>query len=251
VSIWSEEAGDPDAPLIVLVHGSMDRSAGLLKLSRRLDDRFRVLRYDRRGYGRSAAHPGPFVMDGQVADLAAVLDGRPAVLFGHSYGGNVALALADRRPDLARAVGVYEAPLPWVEWWPDSTAGSQARHEGVPADEAAERFMRRMIGDERWERLPARTRAARRAEGVAMIDELVDIDEHVPWDAARITVPAVAMRGGEARPHHGRSSDHLGTVLADCPVVTVEGARHFGPNTHPDAVAAVLTELVSRAASRR
>ena len=249
--IWSEEAGDTDAPLIALVHGSMDRSAGLLKLSRRLDDRFRVLRYDRRGYGRSAPHGGPFTMDGQVADLVEVLAGRPAVVFGHSYGGNVALALADRHPDLARAVGVYETPLPWVDWWPDSTAGTQATDDGTAPDDAAERFMRRMIGDARWERLPSRTRLARRAEGAAMLAELVDIDQHVPWDPARVTVPAVSMRGSDGQPHHRRSSDQLHAWLADCPVVTIEGARHFGPNTQPDAVAAVLAELVNRAATRR
>jgi pimeloyl-ACP methyl ester carboxylesterase len=251
--IWSAEAGDVDAPLLALVHGSMDRSAGLLKLSRRLDGRCRVLRYDRRGYGRSAPHDGPFGMDAQVTDLVDVLADRPAVIFGHSYGGNVALALAERHPDLVRAVGVYETPLPWLEWWPDSTAGSQANpsHVGSAPDEAAERFMRRMIGDQRWERLPSRTRNARRAEGVAMIGELVDIDEHAPWDPAHISVPAVSMRGSDGRSHHRRSSDHLHAVLADCPIVTIEGARHFGPNTHPDAVAAVLTDLVSRAAAPR
>jgi pimeloyl-ACP methyl ester carboxylesterase len=250
VSIWSEEAGDPGRPLIALVHGSLDRSAGLLKLSRRLDDRFRVLRYDRRGYGRSAARGGPFGIDEQVADLVGLLGGRPAVLFGHSYGGDVALAVADRHPGLVRAVGVFETPLPWLDWWPDTTAGSRAAHDGTPPEEAAEQFMRRMIGDQRWERLPSRTRAARRAEGAAMIEELVDIDRRVPWNPAHITVPAVAMRGSDGREHHRRSCDHLGEVLADCPVVTIEGARHFGPNTHPDEVAAVITELVSRAASR-
>ncbi|MEO7370491.1 MAG: hypothetical protein ABIZ69_06505, partial [Ilumatobacteraceae bacterium] len=68
-SLWSEEAGDPTHPLIVLIHGSMDRSAGMLKLSRRLDTEFLVLRYDRRGYGRSFPHPGPFTMGHQVDDL--------------------------------------------------------------------------------------------------------------------------------------------------------------------------------------
>jgi pimeloyl-ACP methyl ester carboxylesterase len=250
-AIWSEEAGDAAAPLVALVHGSMDRSAGLLKLSRRLDDHFRVLRYDRRGYGRSAPHDGPFDVDHQVDDLVAVLDGRPALVFGHSYGGNVALALADRHPALVTAVAVYETPLPWVDWWPDTSAGSQAVADGTPPDEAAEQFMRRMIGDARWERLPGRTRAARRAEGAAMIAELVDIDQRAPWDPARIEVPAVSMRGSDGRPHHRGSSDHLARVLADCPIVTIEGARHFGPNTHPDAVAAVIVELFSRAASRR
>ena len=65
--IWSEEVGPVDAPLVVLIHGSMDRSSGMLKLSRHLDARARVLRYDRRGYGRSAPHDGPFAIDEQVA----------------------------------------------------------------------------------------------------------------------------------------------------------------------------------------
>ena len=55
--IWSHEAGPPGAPPVVLVHGAMDRSAGMLRLSRRLDETHRVLRYDRRGYGRSKPHP--------------------------------------------------------------------------------------------------------------------------------------------------------------------------------------------------
>lgn len=250
-ALWSEEAGDVDRPLIALVHGSLDRSAGLLKLSRRLDDRFRVLRYDRRGYGRSTPHGGPFDIEAQVADLVAVLDGRPAVVFGHSYGGNVALGLADRHPTLVEAVGVFETPLSWLDWWPtDSAGGSAARAGGDPA-EAAEGFMRRMVGDDKWLRLPARTREARRAEGVTMVAELADLHRRAPWDAARITVPAVAMRGSAGHEHHRRSTDHLGAVLEDCPVVTIEGARHFGPSTHPDAVAAVLTDLVSRAATRR
>ena len=93
-SVWSAEAGEALHPLIVFVHGAMDRSASMLKLSRRLDDEYRVLRYDRRGYGHSVTHPGPFAMADQVADLVGLLAGRRAVLVGHSYGGNVALAAA-------------------------------------------------------------------------------------------------------------------------------------------------------------
>ena len=93
-----------------------------------------MLRYDRRGYGRSTPHDGPFGIDEQVADLVALLDGRPAVVFGHSYGGNVALALADRHPELVRAVGVYETPLPWLDWWPSDDGrrpgGGERRRPG-------------------------------------------------------------------------------------------------------------------------
>jgi len=40
-------------------------------LSRRLDDGFRVLRYDRRGYGRSAPHDGPFDVEAVRRSIGA------------------------------------------------------------------------------------------------------------------------------------------------------------------------------------
>ncbi|HEY3485929.1 MAG TPA: alpha/beta hydrolase, partial [Ilumatobacteraceae bacterium] len=198
---WYDESGRGD-DLVLLIHGSMDRSGGLLKLGRRLTDRVRVIRYDRRGYGRSVPCDGPFGIVHQVDDAEAVLAGRRAVVFGHSYGGNVALALAARRPDLVRAVAVYEPPLSWFDWWPGTTAGSNAlATRGDPAD-AAERFMRRVVGDEKWERLPPSTREARRSEGAAMVGELSDVRERAPWDPAAIQCEVVAMHGERGAPHH-------------------------------------------------
>ena len=168
----TDEAGPIGGPLVVLIHGSMDRSSGMLKLSRVLDSRCRVARYDRRGYGRSVPtsdhkpgpHPGPFDMAAQVGDLVEVIAGRAAVLVGHSYGGNVALATAQRHPHLVRSVAIYETPMSWMPWWPGNTAGGAAVAASHSPDEAAERFMRRMIGDERWDGLPERTRATRRRD---------------------------------------------------------------------------------------
>ncbi|TFH20998.1 MAG: hypothetical protein E4H05_01065, partial [Acidimicrobiales bacterium] len=59
-SVWWESSGGLDLPTLVVVHGSMDRAAGLLRLSRRLDTQFRVVRYDRRGYGRSRSIGPPW-----------------------------------------------------------------------------------------------------------------------------------------------------------------------------------------------
>jgi len=249
--IWSEVSGPDEAPPVVLVHGSMDRSAGLLKLSRRLDADHRVLRYDRRGYGRSIDVGPPGGIDAHAADLAALVDGRPAVVFGHSYGGDVALALAERRPDLVRAVVAYEAPMSWLPWWPSTTAGSRAlAGEADPAD-AAERFMRRLIGDERWSRLPERTRAARRREGPAMIAELVDLRSRPAWDGERIVCPLVAMHGERGEPHHRLGVEAMRDMVLGTEVVEIAGARHFGPNTHPDEVAAVIAEVVRTAQRAR
>jgi pimeloyl-ACP methyl ester carboxylesterase len=244
--IWSHESGDAGAPLLALVHGSMDRSAGMLRLSRCLDHAFRVLRYDRRGYGRSASHPGPFDADHQVDDLVGLLGGRRALVFGHSYGGNIALATAARHPELVVAVAVYEPPLSWLDWWPGTTAGADAiATRGSPAD-AAERFVRRLISDARWEKLPPSTRAARRAEGPAMVGELVDLREHAPWSARDVVAPVVAMYGERGAAHHRAGTEYLGRELADIRIMEVADARHFGPNTNPDAVAAAIIELASR-----
>ena len=200
--VWRDEAGPEDGTFVVLVHGSMDRSGGLLKLSRVLDRGNRVARYDRRGYGRSAPYAGPFDMEHQVADLVEVIAGRPALLVGHSYGGNVALATAARHPRLVRAVAIYESPLSWEPWWPGTTAGAAAVERLADPEGAAETFMRRMIGDARWEGLPERTRATRRAEGLAMVHELADLRLHRPWSAEEIQVPVLTGYGTKGSAHH-------------------------------------------------
>jgi pimeloyl-ACP methyl ester carboxylesterase len=250
VAIWREEAGDPQRPLIVLVHGAMDRSAGLLKLSRRLDEQFRVARYDRRGYGKSVGadgrHPGPFGMGHQVDDLIDVIAGRRAVIIGHSYGGNVALAAAVRHPHLVAGVALYETPLSWEPWWPGTTAGAAAIKAAGRPEEAAEAFMRRLIGDERWEALPERTRTTRRNEGVALVDELADLREHRPWAAADVHVPVVLGYGTRGAAHHRQGMTHVAGEISGSTLVELEGCGHGAPNSDPDIFRHQLVDTLLR-----
>ena len=113
-------------------------------------------------------------------------------------------------------------------------------------EQAAERFMRRLIGDDRWGRLPESTRRARRLEGPAMIGELADLREKAPWSAGRISVPVLVMYGEHGQPHHRTGAEWLGEQLADVEVHMVAGARHFGPNTHPDLVGVLVTDFIER-----
>lgn len=245
--VWAEEAGDAAQPLIVLVHGAMDRSAGMLRLSRRLDEDFRVARYDRRGYGKSTPHAGPFNMAEQVADLVGVIDGRRAVIVGHSYGGNVALATAEQHPSLVAGVAIYETPLSWEPWWPGSTAGAVAIRAAGQPEEAAEAFMRRIIGVERWEALPERTRATRRAEGVALVEELADLREHRPWHANQIRVPVVVGCGTRGAAHHKQGMELVAATIPGAELVVLEGCGHAAP--HTDAAAfrdQLLAPLLAR-----
>jgi pimeloyl-ACP methyl ester carboxylesterase len=232
----------------VLVHGSMDRSAGLLRLSRRLDETCRVVRYDRRGYGRSLRVGAPYAIADQVDDLVGVMQRhaphrRAAVVFGHSFGGNVALAVADRHPDLVSRVAVFETPLAWLDWWPGNTAGGAALTVRDPAD-AAEAFMRRLIGDDAWDGLPASKREARRLEGRAMLAELADLRRGPPWSPDALRLPVLALHGEHARPHHRRAMEELSTMLPDCRTERIADAGHTAPHTDPDAVAERLLSFV-------
>ncbi|MGB8860018.1 MAG: alpha/beta hydrolase [Ilumatobacteraceae bacterium] len=240
--LWAEEAGDDAHPMVALVHGAMDRSAGMLRLSRRLDQDYRVLRYDRRGYGRSAPHEGPFDMAAQVSDLVTTLKGRRAVVVGHSYGGNVALATAERHPELIAGVVIYETPLSWEPWWPGSTAGASAIKAAGRPEEAAEAFMRRLIGAERWEGLPERTRAARRAEGVALVEELADLREHQPWHADRLHLPVVVGYGTRGAVHHKEGMSLAAGAIAGAELVVLDGCGHGAPNSDPEAFRAELID---------
>ncbi len=81
----------------------------------RLAARFRVIRYDQRGTGRSApvTAPGGMTMAGRAGELAGLLDGLGidrAHLFCHSTGCGIGLAFAASRPD--RVAGLVLAN-PW------------------------------------------------------------------------------------------------------------------------------------------
>jgi pimeloyl-ACP methyl ester carboxylesterase len=246
-AVWSESAGDADSPLVVVVHGSMDRSAGLLRLSRRLDATHRVIRYDRRGYGRSTHVGPPWTVEANIDDLDGLLAAAPprgAIVFGHSFGGNVALGLAARRPEAVRAVVVYETPLSWLDWWPGTTAGAAAMAVDDPGD-AAEAFMRRLVGDAVWERLPQSKRDERRGEGAAMVAELADLRRCAPWAADRVTAPVLALHGERCRPHHRAAMEALADMLVDCRSAVVPEAGHAGPHTHADAVIAAMQPFLS------
>jgi pimeloyl-ACP methyl ester carboxylesterase len=241
------------APRVVLVHGTMDRATSLAKVSRRLSE-LEVIRYDRRGYGDSrlvadgTPAPVPSTVDDHVEDLMDVLDGRAAVLVGHSMGGTIALATAARHPDLVPAVAAYESPRPWAAWWPGTSPGGRVVADASVDDAtAAERFMRRMIGDARWERLPASSRATRLAEGPALVADMRSIRGEPAYDDAALTMPVVAARGGGSDDHHARAAAEIAESVADGELVIIDGARHGAHLTHPDGFAALVRRTVERA----
>jgi pimeloyl-ACP methyl ester carboxylesterase len=241
------DAGD-GAPVVVLVHGSMDRHTSFARLRSRLMATCHVISYDRRGYAASrGAEPPAGGIDDHVRDLEAIAAGRRCTIVGHSYGGNVVLALAARRPDLVGSAVVYEPPLAWRPEWPHH--GSQPpAFRGVSGEEAAEAFLRRMIGDNRYERLPLKTREEVLKDGDALVAELTAIRlDEAPYDPALIEVPVLVALGGDSDDRHRNASTWLAAELPHGSLHTIAGARHGGHQSHP-AELATLVEVAVRLA---
>jgi pimeloyl-ACP methyl ester carboxylesterase len=224
-------SGPPSDVVVVFIHGSLDRSAGMSRLSRLAAVTHTTLRYDRRGYGRQRQHGGPFTVAGNVDDLEEILQGRTAVLVGHSYGGNIALAAAERLGEQIVGVSTYETPLAWSEWWPQNSAGGTALTLTDPS-EAAEAFMIRMIGEGRWNQLPQKTREERREEGRALTGELSHLRIAAPWNGDNITCRVLCGHGTKGSQHHIDGTPRLAAMVRG-DVVVIANAGHGAPISHP------------------
>ncbi len=231
-----------DEPLatLICVHGGLDRGGSFARLARRVD-RFDVVAYDRRGYQGSRG-AGPVSLRDHADDLIALAKAeathRPVIVFGHSFGGVVSFAAALREPSLFAVVINFEAPLPWV------LERDHCRiSPGADPSEEAERFFKRMVSAETWERLSSSERDSRRADGPALVADLSVLIQPEPFRVADIEVPTVYAFGDWARAPYYRQ---LTAILhAQNPLirsVELPGAGHGAHLSHPDQLARLIDQ---------
>lgn len=108
------DEGHPAAPPAVLVHGFAGSLHWFDRLAPQLATDHRVLRIDLLGHGGSAKPATEYTIERQAEALDATLRELgigPALFVGHSFGGAVAVALAERdRAPVERLVIMDEGP---------------------------------------------------------------------------------------------------------------------------------------------
>jgi pimeloyl-ACP methyl ester carboxylesterase len=114
--------GDPERDAtILLIHGSGVSARCWIEQVRGLAKALRVLALDLPGHGESDPVPGSTVeaYADAVADFLAALRAGRVLVAGHSLGGAVALALADRRPQVVGGLVLLSscAKLPETDTW--------------------------------------------------------------------------------------------------------------------------------------
>lgn len=126
----------------LLVHGLASNCRTWEGVASRLHERGHpVAAVDQRGHGRSDKPDVGYDFATMCADLVIVLDAvgfERATVAGQSTGGNIAVELAARRPDLVTGVagvdgGSLELSRRWPEWEDAKAALSPPRLAGTPA----------------------------------------------------------------------------------------------------------------------
>lgn len=97
-------------PPLVLTHDALGHREAWDAQFESLSRSYRVVRWDRRGYGRSDQPSAPYASDDDLARVVASLADQPAVLIGCSNGGLLSLQCALDHPELVAAL-VLAGPI--------------------------------------------------------------------------------------------------------------------------------------------
>ena len=245
------DTGDPTAPPILLIHGSLGDHRRFAPLVPHLAPHFCVYAMDRRGRGGSgdaADHSLDREVDDVVAVVAALAErhGTPVAAFGHSFGALVLLEAARHTRHLARMV-LYEPVV-------DAAGGAFATEaerllRDDRRDEVVELFLRSVVG------LPAKTVETMKRDG-AWSDRLslahtLPREDRVetayrfdPATFADVGVPTLMLLGSDTPAPFPDSTARVAAALPDVQVARLDGQAHLAIQTAPAAVAAYLVPFL-------
>ena len=108
-----ESGRDAGKPLLVFVHGFTGSKENWLPLMRELAKGYRVIAPDLPGWGESERQDGgdygPVVQSERLAAFLRALPEKPALLVGHSMGGQIVGLMAARNPGLVDRISLMSS----------------------------------------------------------------------------------------------------------------------------------------------
>lgn len=274
-------SGPRDAPPVILLHGFPESHRTWRDIVPRLDDRFRTIVPDQRGFGGSdrPSDVESYRTDLLVDDLFALADcvgARRFALVGHDWGGAVAWAAALRSDPRLERLAIVNSPHPAIfqksliedqgqrlasqyitafrapgieafieekgwDWFFERTFSP---HVDLALIDPSEK--RRYLSD--WSRPGALTAMLNWYRASDLVVPPPGITVPVPdWllnFARTIAIPTLVVWGMRDSALLPVQLDGLETVVDDLRVVRIEDAGHFAPWEQPGAVARALAPFL-------
>lgn len=265
VRLHVEDSGGDGRP-VVLIHGwplsaeSWKAQVGPLK-----EAGYRVVAYDRRGFGRSEKPGGGFDYDTLAADLAGVLedlDLRDVTLVGFSMGGGeVARYVANHGEDRLHSVVFAAAVPPYLLKTADNPDGpltedkAKEMEDGLKADRAAffDQFTREFFSAQGRLKVsePQRQEAIALAEQSDQQAALGCMEAFGTTDfrddLEKVSVPTLVLHGdSDATVPFEGSGQRTHAAIAGSELVLVPDAPHGFNVSHAEAFNKALIAFLGR-----
>lgn len=241
----------PTRETLICLHSSGSSGRQWAPIAAALSSRFDVITPDLLGYAGTRPWPTgtPASIDDEAATLAPLLNASPVHLFGHSYGGAVALQIALRWPGRVKSLTLYEPVRFSLLLRQAATAAAGEAIVGVgrsigmdvlsgALEAAAAQFVDYWSGAGTWQQWPPRRRqvlAGRMSKVQAEFEAL--FADRVPAAAYSALAMPVHLMGGTRSPLPARQVlDVLAAHCRHATRTTLAGLGHMGPVDAPQRV---------------
>ncbi|MBK8986502.1 MAG: alpha/beta fold hydrolase [Chloroflexi bacterium] len=258
--IYYEAAGE--GPPLVMIHAGVADSRQWNNEFAHFADRFHVVRYDLRGYGRSEPVEGDF---SHLGDLIALLDylelHEPALFMGCSMGGGLAINFALTRPSQTAAlilVGSGPSGLELDTPTPAKFATAEQAYHAGDFDLLAE--IETQIWFDGMERTPDQVNQTMRRLAYEMNrqalshyakklgQELLDTEIVAAEEMSALQTPTLIIVGAHDIPYIHAAADYMMTKLPSARKALIADAAHLSNMDQPEEFRRIVTEFLASSA---
>jgi pimeloyl-ACP methyl ester carboxylesterase len=243
-------AGDP----IVLLHGFATDLHLWDDQVQVLTPKYRAIRYDLRGFGKSAASAEPYSHAGDLKALLDQLGVARAVIVGLSLGGGAAINFAIEHPDAVRGLVLVDSTLGGFAWSPSFTT-DQAAIRKAAIDHGVETARARWLSLAIFGPALQNPRCADRVRaqvGGYSGWHWLNPDPGRPFTPpaiqrlAAITAPTLVVLGERDTPDFHAIASTLERGITGARTATIPGAGHMANVEAPEVFNEILLEFLDR-----
>jgi 3-oxoadipate enol-lactonase len=238
---------------IVLIHDGVVNSASFDDMWPILCRDFRVVRYDRRGYGKSPPATAPYSAQDDLAAVMGAAKLEHASLVGFSFGGGLAVSFAIDHPERVDRLVISGAALNGFR--PTKNFSDHITHimlpmlwgdfDGVVANASKETWIMAPGHDAARAKITALLKASPQDLRHQMHDPIKGWPSDLPRMPG-LKVPTLIMTGDHDIADNQAASGAAQALIPGSRRIVIEDAGHLMQLEHPREIAELIAEFVRK-----
>ena len=242
-----------DVPAIVLIHDGVVNSASFDDMWPILCKDFRVVRYDRRGYGKSPPAKAPYSPQEDMAAVMKAAGFDHASLVGFSFGGGLAVSYTILHPEQVERLVISGPSLNGFQ--PSAAFGKAVTHimmpmiignmDAVAANAAKSGWVMAPGHDEARVKAQAILRASPQDLRHQMRDPIKGWTSDLPH-MREITAPTLILSGDHDIADNQAAAGAAQALIPGSKRLVIDDAGHLMQLEHPKEIAELIADFVRK-----